>query len=77
MSWKAVAGLSVGVLAVSFGAPLARMTDAAPLAVAMWRMTLAAGLLLPAAGALGRVGLPRRHRPAVALAGWLLGWGLA
>jgi drug/metabolite transporter (DMT)-like permease len=73
MSWKALVGLAVAVLAVSFGAPLARMTDAAPLAVAMWRMILAAGLLLPVAAVRGRVVVPTRCRPAAALAGGLLG----
>ena len=73
MSWKALLGLSVAVLAVSWGAPLARVTAAAPLAVAMWRMVLAAGLLLPVAAARGSLGIPARHRPAVLLSGLLLG----
>jgi drug/metabolite transporter (DMT)-like permease len=46
---RAGAGLAVGVLAMSWGAPLARMTAAAPLAVAMWRMALATALLAPIA----------------------------
>lgn len=73
MSWKALLGLSVAVLAVSWGAPLARVTAAAPLAVAMWRMTLAAGLLLPFAAARGTLVVPARHRPAALLSGLLLG----
>jgi drug/metabolite transporter (DMT)-like permease len=73
MNWKALLGLSVAVLAVSWGAPLARVTAAAPLAVAMWRMTLAAGLLLPFSAARGTLVIPARHRPAAALSGLLLG----
>jgi drug/metabolite transporter (DMT)-like permease len=73
MSWKAVLGLAVAVLAVSWGAPLARVTAAAPLAVAMWRMTLATGLLLPVAAASGSLAVPARHRPAALLSGLLLG----
>ena len=45
--WRAVAGLGLAVLAVSFGAPLARLAHAAPLAVAAWRMVLAAALIVP------------------------------
>lgn len=73
MSWKALLGLAVAVLAVSWGAPLARVTAAAPLAVAMWRMTLATGLLLPVAAASGGLAVPARHRPAALLSGLLLG----
>jgi drug/metabolite transporter (DMT)-like permease len=73
MSWKALLGLAVAVLAVSWGAPLARVTAAAPLAVAMWRMTLATGLLLPVAAASGSLAVPARHRPAALLSGLLLG----
>jgi drug/metabolite transporter (DMT)-like permease len=73
LSWRALLGLSVAVLAVSFGAPLARITAAAPLAVAMWRMTLAAGLLVPFAALRGSLVVPARHRPAAALSGLLLG----
>jgi drug/metabolite transporter (DMT)-like permease len=73
VSWKAFLGLSVAVLAVSWGAPLARVTAAAPLAVAMWRMTLAVGLLLPFSAARGTLVIPARHRPAVLLSGLLLG----
>jgi drug/metabolite transporter (DMT)-like permease len=73
LSWKALLGLSVAVLAVSWGAPLARVTAAAPLAVAMWRMTLAAGLLVPFAALRGQLSVPPRHRPAALLSGLLLG----
>jgi len=73
MSWKALLGLSVAVLAVSWGAPLARVTAAAPLAVAMWRMTLAAGLLVPFSAVRGTLVIPARHRPAALLAGLFLG----
>jgi drug/metabolite transporter (DMT)-like permease len=73
MSWRALVGLGIAVLAVSFGAPLARLTDAAPLAVAMWRMSLAAGLLLPVAAGRGTLAIPRQHRPAALLAGLFLG----
>jgi drug/metabolite transporter (DMT)-like permease len=73
VSWKTLLGLGAAVLAVSFGAPLARMTDAAPLAVAMWRMCLSVALLLPLVTFRGRWSVPPRHRPAVLLAGLLLG----
>jgi drug/metabolite transporter (DMT)-like permease len=73
VTWRAGLGLSVAVLAVSWGAPLARLTAAAPLAVAMWRMTLATGLLLPFAAGKGKLVIPPRHRPAAWLSGSLLG----
>ncbi len=73
MSWRTFAGLAAAVVAISFGAPLARLTDAAPLAVAMWRMTLSAAVLLPLAAARGAARVPVRHRPAALLAGLLLG----
>lgn len=47
--YKALCGLGLAVLAISWGAPLARMTDAEPLAVAMWRLVLATVLLVPIA----------------------------
>jgi drug/metabolite transporter (DMT)-like permease len=75
LSWRTLAGLSLAVVAISFGAPLARLTDAAPLAVAMWRMTLSAAVLLPLAAAKGAARVPVRHRPAALLAGLLLGAG--
>ena len=73
MNWKAATGLAVAVVAVSWGAPLARLTAAAPLAVALWRMTLATGLILPYAAARGTLAVRPRHRPAAFLAGILLG----
>ena len=73
MNWRAFAALSVAVLAISWGAPLARLTDAAPLAVAMWRTLLATLLLAPVAVARRGGSLPPRHRPAALLAGLLLG----
>jgi drug/metabolite transporter (DMT)-like permease len=61
------------VLGISWGAPLARLTAAAPLAVAMWRMTLAAVLIAPFA--LARRGPPIEARQwrAMLLSGVFLG----
>jgi drug/metabolite transporter (DMT)-like permease len=73
VNWRAVTALSVAVLAISWGAPLARLTDAAPLAVAMWRTLLATLVLAPVALARRSGPLPARHRPAALLAGLLLG----
>lgn len=73
MTWRAAVGLAAAVLAVSWGAPLARMTAAAPLAVAMWRMVLAAGMLLPFAAVRGKLPIPSRHRLAASLSGLFLG----
>lgn len=47
MKSKVILGLVMAVLAISWGAPLARMTQAAPLAVATWRLTFAALFLSP------------------------------
>lgn len=47
MKSKVILGLVVAVLAISWGAPLARMTQAAPLAVATWRLSFAALFLTP------------------------------
>ncbi|MGC8917070.1 MAG: DMT family transporter [Thermoanaerobaculum sp.] len=47
MSGKVILGLAVGVVAISWGAPLARMTQAEPLAVATWRLTFATLFLTP------------------------------
>jgi drug/metabolite transporter (DMT)-like permease len=69
----AAAGLVVAVAAISFGAPLARLTDAAPLAVAAWRMVLAAAIIVPFAWARGGLAPPRGRGGAVALSGVLLG----
>lgn len=49
MSPRNVALLVVGVLAVSFSAPLIRLADAPPIAVALYRNAFAAGILLPLA----------------------------
>jgi drug/metabolite transporter (DMT)-like permease len=73
----ALVGLAVGVVAVSWGAPLARMTDAAPMAVAMWRMVLAASLLLPFAVARGGWKGTQGHGGAIALSAALLGFHFA
>jgi drug/metabolite transporter (DMT)-like permease len=73
VSWRALLGLAVAVLAVSWGAPLARLTAAAPVAVAMWRMILAASLLIPFAAVRGTLAIPARHRPAATISGLLLG----
>jgi len=74
MSWRAALGLALAVLAVSFGAPLARLTVAAPLAVATWRMVLAAALVVPFAAWRGGILPAPAHRGAAALAGVLLGF---
>ncbi len=65
----AYAGLALAVLAISWGAPLARLTVAAPLAVAMWRMVLATALLLPLALVRGSLRLARLTARAALLAG--------
>jgi len=70
---RALACLAMGVVAVSWGAPLARLTDAAPLAVAAWRMSLAAGLLLLGRAAVGAPLVPPSRRGPAVLAGVLLG----
>jgi drug/metabolite transporter (DMT)-like permease len=71
--WRAAAGLAVAVLAVSFGAPLARLAHAAPLAVAAWRMTIAAAIIVPFALLRGGLLPPAGQRRAAALSGVLLG----
>ena len=73
MRIPAALGLAVAVLAVSWGAPLARLTHAAPLAVALWRMVLAAALILPFALLRGGPRLTPAQRRPVALSGLLLG----
>ncbi len=47
MKGKVFLALALAVLAISWGAPLARMTQAAPLAVATWRLTFSALFLSP------------------------------
>jgi len=73
MRARAVGGLALGVLAISWGAPLARLTNAAPLAIAGWRMILATALLLVLALVRGRRLLASDHRPGATLAGVFLG----
>jgi drug/metabolite transporter (DMT)-like permease len=73
MRWQVAAGLATAVVAVSFGAPLARLAVAAPLAVAAWRMVLAAAIIVPFAWRRGGLALPAGRGGAVALAGVLLG----
>jgi len=70
----ALAVLALAVLAVSFGAPLARLTDAAGLAVAAWRMVLATAILLPVTAARHGLCLEPRHRAPALLAGVALGF---
>lgn len=74
MSGRALAVLALAVLAVSFGAPLARLTEAAGLAVAAWRMVLATAILLPVAAARHGLRLEPRHRAPALLAGVALGF---
>ena len=61
--------LTIALVAVSFGSIFARLADAAPLAIAAWRMGLAAMVVIPVAFA-GSTGVERvnlRHAtPAVA-----------
>ena len=73
MTGRAALGLATAVVAVSFGAPLARLTDAAPLAVAAWRMVLATAIIVPFAWRRGGIAPPAGRGAAVALAGLLLG----
>lgn len=70
---RASGALAIAVLAVSFGAPLARLTEAAPLAVAMWRMVFATAILVPVVVVRGGLKIPARHLPAALLAGCCLG----
>jgi drug/metabolite transporter (DMT)-like permease len=67
--------LAVGVLAVSTSAPMIRLADAPPLAVALYRNLFAAAVLLPLAVLRHRDELRRVARPragALALAGLFL-----
>lgn len=73
MRRRAWLGLAVAVLAVSWGAPLARLTHAAPLAVAAWRMVLSALLLVPFTLMRDGAPLAQRHRRPASLAGACLG----
>ena len=60
------------MLAISWGAPLARLAVAAPLAVAMWRMVFATALLTPLALVRRELPLPALTRRPALLAGVLL-----
>lgn len=71
--WRAGAGLGLAVLAMSFGGPLARLAHAAPLAVAAWRMVLAAALIVPFALLRGGLLPPAGQRRAAVLSSVLLG----
>lgn len=66
--------LAIALAAVSFGSIFARLADAAPLAIAAWRMGLAALVVIPVALA-GRPGVDRvdpRHAGLAAAAGLFL-----
>ena len=73
MSRRALLALGLAVLAISWGAPLARLTDAAPLAVALWRMVLATALLAPVAVIRHGAVIPGRAVGPCVLAGVFLG----
>lgn len=64
--------LAVALLAVSHGAIFARLADAAPLAIAAWRLGIACLVVLPVAAAARPAGLPRRAIALAAAAGALL-----
>jgi drug/metabolite transporter (DMT)-like permease len=74
VSGRAFAVLALAVLAVSFGAPLSRLVEAAGLAVAGWRMVLATAILLPVAATRHGLRLEPRHRGPALLAGVALGF---
>ena len=66
--------LAIALAAVSFGSIFARLAEAAPLAIAAWRMGLAALVVIPVALA-GRTGAERldlRHAALAAAAGLFL-----
>lgn len=72
MKRRALAGLAVAVLAISWGAPLARLAVAAPLAIAMWRMLISTAIIAPIALVVGGSRLDRRHwRPALLASAFL------
>lgn len=73
MSRRAALGLAVAVAAVSWGGPLARLADAAPLAVATWRMVLAAVVAAPVAVVAGGAWPAGAARRGSLLAGLFLG----
>jgi drug/metabolite transporter (DMT)-like permease len=75
VSPRTIALLVLGVVAVSASAPLIRLADAPPLAVAFYRNAFGAAVLLPVALARHRRelgALPGRHRGALVLGGLLL-----
>jgi drug/metabolite transporter (DMT)-like permease len=78
MQWARIAGpflvLAIALAAVSFGSIFARLAEAAPLAIAAWRMGLAALVVIPVALA-GKSGAERidlRHAALAAAAGLFL-----
>jgi drug/metabolite transporter (DMT)-like permease len=64
--------LAIALLAVSHGAIFARLADAAPLAIAAWRLGIACLVVLPVAAAARSAALPRRAMALAAGAGALL-----
>jgi drug/metabolite transporter (DMT)-like permease len=65
--------LAIALVAVSHGAIFARLADAAPLAIAAWRLGIACFVVLPVAAATGPAGLiTARHAGLAAGAGLLL-----
>ena len=72
---RAVYGiLALGLLGVSFGAPLARyVPDLAALTIAFWRMTGASAMLWGYSSLKGQGALPRNQLVPIALAGAFLG----
>lgn len=70
---RARLALVVAVLAVSWAAILIRVAAAPPLAIAFWRLTLAAAILSPPAWWLSRGGTVRGRQGPTLMAGILLG----
>lgn len=64
--------LAIALLAVSHGAIFARLADAAPLAIAAWRLGIACLVVLPVAAAARPAALPGRAIAMAACAGALL-----
>ena len=66
--------LAIALAAVSFGSIFARLANAAPLAIAAWRMGLAAMIVIPVAivGGTGRGRTDRRHAAIAGAAGLFL-----
>jgi drug/metabolite transporter (DMT)-like permease len=65
--------MAVALVAISWAAPLIRLTTAPPIAIAAWRLTIATVVLLPIFSAQGGLerwrGVDRRARPAAVVAG--------